>query len=168
MLFLTCLLFLPACGTTVTVSTLNDTISTAMILHFKSNVLTVYSDNNNTLIMNCHQLLCCNNFPTVPNRPYFNYHCTFYICMYIMYVICIISNQSILGILHVWTGTFPDLNRARSASKLCTDPTYDVFPLRGRHIVDQVVGLLPLGQCLLQLTRRISMSFQIWYRDLNI
>ena len=85
-----------------------------------------------------------------------------------MYVICIISNQSIFGILHVWTGTFPDLNRARSASKLCTVPAYDVFPLRGRHIVDQVVGLLPLGQCLLQLTRRISMSFQIWYRDLNI
>ena len=47
MLFLTCLLFLPACRTTVTVSTLNDTISTAVILHFKSNVLTVYSDYNN-------------------------------------------------------------------------------------------------------------------------
>ena len=46
-----------------------------------------------------------------------------YMHVYYMYVICIISNQSILGILHVWTGTFPDLNRARSASKLCTDPT---------------------------------------------
>ena len=34
--------------------------------------------------------------------------------------------------------------------------------------MDQVVGLLPLGQCLPLLTPRISMSFQICYRDVNI
>ena len=34
--------------------------------------------------------------------------------------------------------------------------------------VDQVVGLLPLCQCLLLLTPRNSMSFQNWYHDVNI
>ena len=34
--------------------------------------------------------------------------------------------------------------------------------------MDQVVGLLPLGQCLLLLTPRNSMSFQNWYYDVNI
>ena len=53
MLFLTCLLFLSAYRTTVTVSTVNDTISTTMILLYKSNVFTVYhdDDHSNDLIM---------------------------------------------------------------------------------------------------------------------
>ena len=49
----------------------------------------------------------------------------------------------------------PEMRAAREVGKIA-------------YIVDQVVGLLPLGQCLLLLTRRISMSFQIWYRDLNM
>ena len=139
-----------------------------MILLYKSNVLTVYSVNSNTLIMNCHKLLCCNNFPTVPNRPYFNYHCTFYICMYIicmLYVLSVIKASSVFcmyGLELSQTSTGPDQLPSSALFQ------HDVFPLHGRHIVDQIVGLLPLGQCLLQLTHRISMSFQIWYRDLNI
>ncbi len=48
----------------------------------------------------------------------------------------IVNNQSNLCILHVglWTGYFPDLNRARSVSMLCTVPSYGVFPLHSRHI----------------------------------
>ena len=85
-----------------------------MILLYKSNVLTVYSVNSNTLIMNCHKLLCCNNFPTVPNRPYFNYHCTFYICMYIicmLYVLSVIKASSVFcmyGLELSQTSTGPD------------------------------------------------------------
>ena len=84
MLFLTCLLFLSAYRTTATVSTVNDTISTTMILLYKSNVLTIYhgDDHSNDLIMNCHKSLSCNNFPTVRSRPYLNYYCTIYMHVY--------------------------------------------------------------------------------------
>ena len=84
MLFLTCLLFLSAYRTTATVSTVNDTISTTMILLYKSNVLTIYhgDDHSNDLIMNRHKSLSCNNFPTVRSRPYLNYYCTIYMHVY--------------------------------------------------------------------------------------
>ena len=116
------------------------------------------------------ELIQCNNFPTVPNRPYFNnYHCTFYIiCIYIicmLYVLSVIKASSIFcmyGLELSQASTGPDQLPSSALFQ------HDMFPLRGRHIVDQVVGLPPLGQYLLLLTRRISMSFQIWYRDLNI
>ena len=91
-----------------------------------------------------------------------------YLSMYIicmLYVLSVIKASSVFcmyGLELSQTSTGPD---QLSSSALFQ---HDVFPLRGRHIVDQVVGLLPLGQYLLLLTHRISMSFQIWYRDLNI
>ena len=100
MLFLTCLLFSSAYRTTVTVNTVNET---TMVLHFKPNVLTVFNDNNNNLIMNYHKSLSCNNFPTVPSKPYtryFNYYCP----IYIYYVMCsIVNNQSNLCIVAMQT-----------------------------------------------------------------
>ena len=88
MLFLTRLLFLSAYRTTATVSTANDTISTTMILLHKSNVLTIYhGDDSNDLIMNCHKSLSCNNFPTVPSRPYIFKLLLHYLYAY-MYIIC--------------------------------------------------------------------------------
>ena len=65
----------------------------------------------------------------------------------------IVNNQSNLCILHVDSALFHHM--ACSLFVVVTS-------------VDQVVGLLLLGQCLLLLTRRISMSFHIWYRDVNI
>ena len=107
MLFLTCLLFSSAYRTTVTVNTVNET---TMVLHFKPNVLTVFNDNNNNLIMNYHKSLSCNNFPTVPSKPYIS----IITALSIYYVMCsIVNNQSNLCILHIWTGSFSDLNRAR-------------------------------------------------------
>ena len=96
MLFMSCLLFLSAYRTTVTV---NDTISTTMILLYMSNVLTVYNDDflpfdddhSNNLIMNCHKSLSCNNFPTVPSRPYYNYYCTIMQVYYMLYVCVVLS-----------------------------------------------------------------------------
>ena len=46
----------------------------------------------------------------------------------------IVNNQNNLCILHVWTGSLPDINRARSVSMLCTVPSYGLFPLHSRHI----------------------------------
>ena len=92
MLFLTCLLFLSAYRTTATVSTVNDTISTTIISLYKSNVLTIYhgDDHSNDLTMNCHKSLSCNNFPTVPSRPYLNYFCTIYMHVYYMLYVCVV------------------------------------------------------------------------------
>ena len=85
MLFLTCVDPMPAVligiyRTTVTVSTVTYTISPTITLLYKANVLIVYhdDDHSNNLIMNCHKSRSCNNFPTVPSRPYFNYYCTIY------------------------------------------------------------------------------------------
>ena len=128
MLFLTCLLFSSAYRTTVTVNTVNET---TMLLHFKPNVLTVFNDNNNNLIMNYHKSLSCNNFPTVPSKPYISIITALSI-YYVMY--SIVNNQNNLCIFHVWTGSFSDLNRARSASSLCSVPAYGIFLLRSRHM----------------------------------
>ena len=100
-------------------------------------MLTVYhdDDHSNNLIMNCRKSLSCNNFPTVPSRPYFNCYCIIYMHVYYMLCMCsIVNNQRNICILDVCNGSFPDLNRARSASMLCTVPSYGVFPLHSRHI----------------------------------
>ena len=90
MLFISCLLFLSAYRTTATD---NDTISTTMILLYKSNVLTVYNDDDhsNNLIMNSHKSYSCNNFPTVPSRPYYNYYCTIMHVYYMLYLCVVLS-----------------------------------------------------------------------------
>ena len=107
---------------------------TTMVLHFKPNVLTVYNDNNKNVIINYHKSLSCNNFPTVPSKPYISI-ITALIYLHVYYVMCsIVNNQSNLCILHVWTGSFSDLNRARSASTLCSVPAYGMFLLRSRHM----------------------------------
>ena len=130
MLFLTCLLFSSAYRTTVTVNTVTVN-ETTMVLHFKPNVWTVFNDNNNNLIMNYYKSLSCNNFPTVPSKPYIS----IITALSIYYVMCsIVNNQSNLCILHVWTGSFSDLNRARSASTLCSVPAYGMFLLRSCHM----------------------------------
>ena len=171
MLFLTCLLFLSAYRTTATVSTVNDTISTTMILLYKSNVLTIYhGDDSNDLIMNCHKSLSCNNFPTVPSRPYLNYYCTIYMHVYYMLYVCvvlsIIKTTSVFcmyGLDLYQTSTGPD---RFPCSALFHHMACSLFIVVTS--VDQVVSLLLLGQCMLLLTPRNSMSFQNWYYDVNI
>ena len=135
---------------------------------FISNVLTVYNDNNINLIMNYHKSLSCNNFPTVPSKPYISIITALSICRYIMscVVLSIIKAISVLymyGLDLSQTSTGPD-RLPRSA--VFQHMACSFFAVVTR--VDQVVGLLPLGQCLRLLTPRISMSFQIWYRDVNI
>ena len=131
-MLLTCL-FLSAYRTTVTVNTVNETISTTMILHYKPNVLTVYNDNNNNLIMNYyHKSLSCNNFPTIPSKPYISIITALLICMYIMScvvwsVIKAISVFCIYGLDLSQTSTGPD-RLPRPAV-----PAYGMFPLRSRH-----------------------------------
>ena len=128
MLFLTCLLFSSAYRTTVTVNTVNET---TMVLHFKPNVLTVFNDNNNNLIMNYHKSLSCNNFPTVPSKPYISIITA--LSIYIMSCV-VLSIIKAIFVFYLWTGSFSDLNRARSASTLCSVPAYGIFLLRSCHM----------------------------------
>ena len=163
MLFLTCLLFSSAYRTTVTVNTVNET---TMVLHFKPNVLTVFNDNNNNLIMNYHKSLSCNNFPTVPSKPYISIITALSIYIMSCVVLSIIKAIFVFymyGLDLSQTSTGPD-RLPRSA--VFRHTAYSFFAVV--TCMDQVVGLLPLGQCLRLLTPRISMIFQIWYRDVNI
>ena len=141
---------------------------TTMVLHFKPNVLTVYNDNNKNVIINYHKSLSCNNFPTVPSKPYISIITTLSICMYIMscVVLSIIKAISVFymyGLDLSQTSTGPDRLPRSAVFQHMACSFFAVVTC-----VDQVVGLLPLGQCLRLLTPRISMSFQICYRDVNM
>ena len=100
--------------------------------HFKPNVLTVYNDNNNNVIINYHKSLSCNNFPTVPSKPYISIITALSICMYIMscVVLSIIKAISVFymyGLDLSQTSTGPD-------RLLCSVPAYGMFLLRSRHM----------------------------------
>ena len=130
---------------------------------------TVYhdDDHSNNMIMSCHKSLSCNNFPTVPSRPYFNYYCTIYMHVYYMLYVCVVL--SIIKTTSVFCMNGLDLSQTSTGPDRL--PCSALFHHMACSLlvvvasVDQVVGLLPLGQGLRLLTPRISMSVHSWYRD---
>ena len=101
---------------------------TTMVLHFKPNVLTVYNDNNKNVIINYHKSLSCNNFPTVPSKPYISIITTLSICMYIMscVVLSIIKAISVFfmyGLDLSQTSTGPDRLLALQCSSIWHVPS---------------------------------------------
>ena len=98
------------------------------------------------------------NFPTVPSRPYLNHYCTIYMHVYYMLYVCVVL--SIIKATSVFCMYGLDLYQTSTGpDRFPCSPLFHhmaCFLFVVVTTMDQVVGLLPLGQCLLLFTPRNS------------